>query len=320
MKFHNEKNASPLSVMSRIRNQAREMGADPAKLAQRYVFERFLLRLSQTPEWRERMALKGANALIAITRDMARTTEDLDMWAIDPLTADEAVAMFKAVAAAKTPDVDPIVFDVDNILIKPINEISEEPGHQLSVVAKIGDAKIHFKLEVTHGSATAPQPLMMDYPTTFDGDTAPRIMAYNPATIVAEKLHAMVKHGDRGTRIKDFYDVAALMKGVEMSGVDLVAALRATFTNCKTDIPDPAAKLPVFDTGYAKRGEQLWRSWADDKFGRNPNYKKQSFADPVAVIEPFLMKCCSMALEEGDVWDWRGRSWIDTSPRPAMGM
>lgn len=315
-----ERNASPLSVMARIRNQARAIGVDPAKLAQRYVFERFLLRLSLVPEWRERMVLKGANAMVALTRDLARTTEDLDMWTVDPLTRDEAISMFAAVAAAPTPDRDPIEFDVAGLRIAAIREASgvEEPGHQLVCTARIGQANIKFKLEISHYVPIAPAPIAMDYPTMFEGDVSPRIVAFHPSTMLSEKVHAMVRFGDRSTRMKDFYDVRALMTHVGFSGEDIVAAFRATFENCSDDLPDPARRLAVFDDGFAAKGERLWRAWADDKFGSVKNYRPEPFAAVAAEIEPFLMRCLAMARGEEGVQDWKDGVW--SGPSSALGM
>lgn len=284
------------------------------------MFERFLLRLTQTPVWKDRMVVKGANALVALTGDMTRTTTDLDMCSIDPLTADEAMEMFKAVAAASTPDVDPIVFEVENARVNTINGDADEPGHQIICVARIGTAEIKFKLEVTNSAGGVPQPIAMDFPTVFEGTAVPRVFAYSPSVIVAEKFHAMVRHGDRCTRMKDFYDVACLMKTAVMTGEDLALAFRGTFKNCATDLPDMTTKLPVFGDDYAPKGEKLWRAWADEKFGRSPNYKKQSFKDLGAVLEPFLSACVAMARGDQTPQDWKGWSWREPELTVAFSM
>lgn len=125
----------------------------------------------------------------------------------------------------------------------------------------------------------------------------------------------MVRFGDRSARMKAFYDVQAVMKNVELAGDDIVAAFRTTFANWSNALPDPAARLPVFDDEFAAKGEYLWRAWADDKFRADRRYEPQSFSNLVSVIEPFLMRCVAMARGDGGAQDWNDSTWCDPSPK-----
>jgi hypothetical protein len=63
-------NASAESVRARILNESRKLGVAHDLLIRRYVFERFLVRMAKS-EWRDRMVLKGAMALVAVTRTLS---------------------------------------------------------------------------------------------------------------------------------------------------------------------------------------------------------------------------------------------------------
>jgi hypothetical protein len=72
------KNSSAASVLARIQNEARALSVSHELLMRRYVFERFLLRLSQSTR-RDLLILKGAMALVAVTKNFGRARRDLDM-------------------------------------------------------------------------------------------------------------------------------------------------------------------------------------------------------------------------------------------------
>jgi hypothetical protein len=96
------------------------------------------------------------------------------------------------------------------------------------------------------------------YPTLLDGEP-PNIRAYPREAVVAEKLHAMVAHGERNTRYKDFFDIFALSARYPFAGATLASAITATFTRRKASKLEP---WPVaLTSGFyedAARAEQ-WR-------------------------------------------------------------
>ncbi|MBR0806240.1 nucleotidyl transferase AbiEii/AbiGii toxin family protein [Bradyrhizobium japonicum] len=101
--------------------------------ATRYVFERFLVRLGECEVWNKRLVLKGAMALIGVTQDHQRTTTDIDVWAIDKLTREEAIEAFKAIASVTPSDADPVTFNLDTLKVESINTKADEPGHRSPV-------------------------------------------------------------------------------------------------------------------------------------------------------------------------------------------
>lgn len=66
---------------------------------------------------------------------------------------------------------------------------------------------------------------------------APKLRAYPPETVIAEKFQAMVHLGLANTRLKDFYDIWVLSRTYEFKDDRLARALRATFERRKTEIP-----------------------------------------------------------------------------------
>lgn len=68
----------------------------------------------------------------------------------------------------------------------------------------------------------------VDYPSLLDMPT-PRLRAYPPETVVAEKVQALVALGMLNSRMKDFFDLWAISLTFPFDGVVLSDAMRATF-------------------------------------------------------------------------------------------
>ena len=60
---------------------------------------------------------------------------------------------------------------------------------------------------------------------TLLGFPAPRMRVYPPQTVVAEKLEAMVRFGIANSRMKDFFDLAAISNHFEFQGEDIASAI-----------------------------------------------------------------------------------------------
>jgi len=107
-------------------------------------------------------------------------------------------------------------------------------------------------------------PGLLDFPE-------PEVRAYRPETVVAEKLHGMVRYGRANTRMKDFYDVWRISQRFEIEGEALVSAVGATFRRRDTSLPEetPVALTEVFleEPGKARQWEaflqQVEREEAD---------------------------------------------------------
>lgn len=242
------------SIRHRLRNELRARGDDVALGLQRYAIERFLYRLGRSPH-REQFVLKGAT-LFAIWGTAYRPTRDIDFTGYgssDPKDVIEAVREI-----CNTPDdVEQLVFDTDTITADPIRDGSEYDGVRLKLRAWLGESEISVQMDVGFGNAIVPGAQEQEYRTIL-GDPPPRILAYPPESVVAEKMHAMVILGERNSRYKDFYDIHALAQGFPFERSTLVRAARATFDRRATPI---AAETPVALTAPFYSSESRANQW-----------------------------------------------------------
>jgi hypothetical protein len=245
------------SIRQRLRNELRARGEDVALGLQRYAVERFLYRLGRSRH-RERFVLKGAT-LFAIWGTAYRPTRDVDFTGYGSPDPQDVIQAFREIC--NTPDdVDQLVFDSDAITANPIRDGSEYHGLRIKLRAQLGESDIPIQVDVGFGNAIVPGPEEKEYRTIL-GDPPPRILAYPPESVVAEKMHAMVILGERNSRYKDFYDLHAIARGFPFERGTLVRAVRATFERRATPIQTgtPAALTVPF---YASESRaRQWRAY-----------------------------------------------------------
>ncbi len=229
----------PQSVHQRLKNLARERGIEFNLVLQRFCAERFLYRLGLSTEV-DRFTLKGAALFLVWTGETLRTTRDVDLLGSGP--SDHA-AMRQAMAAICTVVCaeDGLTFDGESIRVADIREAQELGGVRVKLRARLGAASIPLQVDVGFGDAITPERLEAQYPTMLD-HPAPRLWTYPRETMVAEKFEAMVRLGRLNTRMKDFWDVAALAARFAFDGETLRSAIEETFlrrgTVLTNEVPD----------------------------------------------------------------------------------
>ena len=92
--------------------------------------------------------------------------------------------------------------------------------------------------DVGFGDAVTPAPADVDYPVMLEGMPAPRLRVYPRETVFAEKLEAIATLGIANSRMKDYFDLLALLREGAMDNPVLTEAVRATFQRRGTALPD----------------------------------------------------------------------------------
>ncbi|NPV58627.1 MAG: nucleotidyl transferase AbiEii/AbiGii toxin family protein [Actinobacteria bacterium] len=252
-------NANPAaSVRQRLLDLARRRGDDFQLVLARYGAERFLYRLGRS-EFKDRFVLKGAMLFVVWWEDTYRPTRDLDLLGLgrgDPDTLGGAIARICAVPCPE----DGLVFDADNISIAAIREEDEYGGLRVKLVAYLGKTRIPLQIDVGFGDKVIPRPRLERYPTLLDLP-APRVKVYPRETMVAEKFEAMVRLGAANSRMKDFYDLAALAASYDFEGSLLREAVKGTFERRRSPAGSetPSALRSAFYSDPGRDG--MWRAF-----------------------------------------------------------
>jgi predicted nucleotidyltransferase component of viral defense system len=219
------------SVQVRLARHAKAIGIDPNLVLTRYAVERFLYRLSRSPH-AERFVLKGALLILAWLGDAVRPTRDADLLGFGELSNDELIRIFREVCGVQV-DTDAVTFLADSVQLAPIREEDAYGGQRVTLQARLGAARIRIQVDIGIGDAVTPAPEWLEYPSLLDLPR-PRLRAYSRETVLAEKLHAIALFGARNTRMKDYFDVHALLREAAVNSSRLADAIAATFARRRT--------------------------------------------------------------------------------------
>jgi len=241
-----------VSARNRLTKLARERRENAQLLMTRYAIERVLYRLSVSRH-KDRFILKGAMLFSLWAPTPYRATGDLDLLGLGDNAPDAIAAVFSEILAIPADD-DGLKFDLATLLAEPARVEDEYSGVRLKFVAELAGARLPIFVDIGYGDAVTPGPLQIDYPSLL-GFAAPRLKAYPPETVVAEKFQALVALGMLNTRMKDFFDLWAIGGAFDFDGPVLARAMKTTFDRRATPIPTeiPAGLTIAFAT--TKQGQ-----------------------------------------------------------------
>lgn len=248
------------SVRARLLNLARSTGQIFDVLLTRFVHERLLFRLSQSPH-ANRLVLKGAMLITAWLPQVARGTRDLDLLGFGESSETEILGIFREVMAIAVED--GVEFDLDSLRVDRVREELEYGGLRLRTRTAVAGARVSVVVDIGFGDAVEPGLETIEYPVLLDLP-APRLRTYAKETVVAEKFQAMVALGRANSRMKDFYDVWLLSRTFAFETDRLARALAATFARRRTTIPTPAPDALTPDFAADPQKQRQWTAFIAD--------------------------------------------------------
>ena len=221
------------SVKDRLLNISRTENRAFDVLLVRFALERLLYRLSISKH-RPRFVLKGGMLVTVWIDDDNRVTRDADFLGHGDADPDNLLADFRSIMQIEADD--GLVFDGDALTATAIREEMDYGGVRLKTNAYLEKTKIRVTIDIGFGDAMADATRQLDYPTLLDLPV-PYIRSYPPASVIAEKFQAMVALGVANGRMKDYYDLWALPRNIEIAPDELDAAIAATFGRRGTPVP-----------------------------------------------------------------------------------
>lgn len=146
-------------------------------------------------------------------------------------------------------------FDPTSIANEEIREDARYGGLRVKLLGRLGNAKCPLQIDVGYGDAVTPGPDTAVYPTLLDDLPAPHLRVYPRATVMAEKLDAIISLGIANSRMKDYFDLHALAREGMVDANVLADAITATLTRRATLIPagDPFGLSAGFALDATKR-------------------------------------------------------------------
>ena len=220
-----------VSVLTRLKNKAKESGRSYQLCLQLFCQEEFLRRLEKS-KYAENLVLKGGLFLYSLTNFDSRVTVDVDfMLRQMPNTPERLKGILEEIIAIQTGN-DFVTFEITDVA--PIAVAKKYAGIGASIVARIKNTRTPFSIDFGIGDVIVPKQEKRTIPTQLDDFIAPTVNTYSIETTVAEKIDAILSLMELSSRMKDYYDIYHLLTSFQYDTAILQDAINHTFENRHT--------------------------------------------------------------------------------------
>jgi predicted nucleotidyltransferase component of viral defense system len=193
------------SILDRLRNQSQKTERPFAEVLQYYAMERFLYRLSKT-SYADKFILKGGLMFYVWDLPLRRPTRDIDFRGYVSSNSKTLLKIVNDVTSVSVSD-DGIVIDPESISIEETQIDADYHGIRVKMTALLERSKIPLQIDIGFSDDLPSKAETIEYPGMLAGFKTARMKAYPKEAVVAEKFHAMLRHGSLNSRMKDYYDV-----------------------------------------------------------------------------------------------------------------
>ena len=227
------------NIHKRLLERAREDREDFNLVVGRYAIERLLYRLSIS-EAQHQFVLKGALLFNLWFNVPHRPTRDADFLGLGSEDAAALSAIIQEIC--EIPADDGMTYESTTVTVRNIREEASYGGLRVTLQGSLGRVISRVQLDVGYGDAVTPRPKAVSLPLLLEGLPAPILQVYPRETVVAENLEAIASLGMINSRMKDYFDLLALLREGAMETATLAHAIAATFHRRGTRVPD---KTPI---------------------------------------------------------------------------
>ena len=216
--------SNAMSLKAKIRNIAKARNLPAQVILQNYMFERLLVRLSNSA-YKDNFVLKGGMLVAAIVGLDNRATMDLDTTLknlpLTPVAIEKALKTICSVSAD-----DGVSFEVGTI--SSIRDDDIYGGYRVALNSKFDTILRPLTVDISTGDVLTPEAVRFSFSEIFDDEKSFELWAYNIETVMAEKIETILRRGVFNTRPRDYYD-AYILATTQKYDVELLSdALKAT--------------------------------------------------------------------------------------------
>ena len=292
------------SVLTRLKNKAKETGRSYQLCLQLFCQEEFLRRLEKS-KYAENLVLKGGLFLYSLTDFDSRVTVDVDFLLRQiPNTPEQLKGILEEVIAIQTGN-DFVTFEIKDLT--PIAVAKKYAGIGASLVAHIKNTRTPFSIDFGVGDVIVPKQEKRKIPTQLDDFASPTVNTYSLETTIAEKLDAILDLMEFSSRMKDYYDIYYLANKFDFDGATLTKALKKTFEN-----RGHAFTIEQFEQVMAfAENDAMQKKWK--AFTRKIDTKTDDYSTVLKTIKTFLTKPFTAKIDNigfSGRWSANQNEWI----------
>jgi predicted nucleotidyltransferase component of viral defense system len=289
------------SIRTRLKHEAENQRKSFAELLQYYGMERFLYRLSKS-QYVDKFVLKGGLLIYGWNIPLRRPTRDIDFRGYLDNSEYTIRRAINDIIDEPVPE-DGILFDVKTIQVEQTQIDADYEGIRVKFTGYLGKARIPMQVDIGFSDALASRVERVHYPTLLEDAKSPRLKSYPKESMVSEKFHAMIRHAQLNSRLKDYYDLWLIADNFEFDVHALQKAIEKTFARRNAAIP---VERPAGLTAeFAERNRNRWTNFLSKTSLQSEDV--ENFADVVERIWTFIEYPIRASLDKGSLHELR---WI----------
>ncbi len=213
------------SVLSRLKNQAKEEKISFQMVLQLFAQEEFLRKLSAS-DFADNLILKGGMFIYTLTEFDSRPTRDIDFLLRNLHgSLENTENTMKMICEVNTGN------DFITLEVLGTEQISVEkkyPGIKTHFLGHINNVRIPFSIDVGIDDIIVPNPVKREILTRLPDFETPKVYTYSLESTIAEKFDAILQRMAGTSRMKDFYDIYYLSGIFNFDGTVLREAVEKT--------------------------------------------------------------------------------------------
>lgn len=241
------------SVRQKLINLSVDLGVPYQNLETAFILERLVARLTADEELNKHLVFKGGFVGLKVYNS-SRYTVDVDALVVQ---ASVDSTLERARACSETDLDDGVWFRFENQV--DLATQGEYGGIRQIYRSGIGEVLKNLKkAQIVHfdvgiGDPITPGPKATETPTLLSPQENLSWSVYPIETIIAEKLHALIAHGNINSRSKDVHDIATFLPKAD---ADILGqALKRCFDFRETELPQNFSEtLSDINTKSLERG------------------------------------------------------------------
>lgn len=291
------------SVLSRLKNQAKEEKISFQMVLQLFAQEEFLRKLSAS-DFADNLILKGGMFIYTLTEFDSRPTRDIDFLLRNLHgSLENTENTMKMICEVNTGN-DFITLEV--VGTEQISVEKKYPGIKTHFLGRINNVRIPFSIDVGIDDIIVPNPVKREILTRLPDFETPKVYTYSLESTIAEKFDAILQRMAGTSRMKDFYDIYYLSGIFNFNGTVLREAVEKTLKHRGRELnPVIFDEIREFDSSTFLNTQ--WRAFEPAQSAG------LEFSEALRRLEMFLKPVYESILEDSS-WnaDWlcTDKMWI----------
>jgi hypothetical protein len=189
---------------------------------------------------------------------------------------------------------DGLVFDSQSISVEETQIDADDQGIRVKLIALLERTRIPVQIDIGFSDELTSKAETIEYPNILPDQKTVRMKGYPKEAVVAEKFHAMIRHGDLNSRMKGYYDLWLISETFEFDGLSLQKAIEATFKKRETDIPNE--RPSSVSTDFAGANQTRWINFLNKM--ELDNTQVEDFESVLETIWSFLEQPVQSSLNQ----------------------